>query len=181
MIIWLTGLPCSGKTTLAHELRRKITGDGMVQMILDWPVVEVLDGDELRGTAFAQSAGFTKQDRHNHLLRVGYLAQRLNRYVPYVICSFVAPFEETRRLLPADLIVYVKCSADTCAKRDVKGMWARASRGEIKDFTGVDAPYEVPEHPDVTVDTETMSIRDCVSAIMAAIQLKSHERAHVTA
>ena len=147
-IIWLTGLPCSGKTTLANALSKIC-------------IVEVLDGDVLRATPFAMNAGFSPEDRKRHLLRVGYLAERLSKY-SIVICAFVSPSEEVRQQLPIDVMVYVKCPKEECIRRDIKGMWAKAIRGEIKDFTGVDAEYEEPINPDVIVDTSVMTIEDCV-------------------
>lgn len=168
MIIWLTGLPCSGKTTIAHALKTALTHDGLMPEHL----VEILDGDDLRATPFANKAGFTPEERHEHLLRVGYLAQRLSKHAAYVICAFVSPHELTRRMLPADVTVYVRCPPTICESRDVKGMWAQARAGKIERFTGVDSIYEPPDNPDVTVDSSWMTLNQCVTMIMEVIRGK---------
>jgi adenylylsulfate kinase-like enzyme len=172
MIIWFTGIPCSGKTTIAKEVAKR----------LEYPVTglaritESLDGDDLRNTVFSKFSGFSKEGRERHLLRVGYLAQRLERHVSYVLCSFVSPYEELRNRLPIDLLVYVKCGADECARRDVKGMWAKAKAGELKGFTGYDAPYEAPSEPDVVVDTLVLTVDECAAAVLEAIADKQIKR-----
>jgi len=152
MVIWLTGLPCSGKTTIAKELEKNL-------------LAETLDGDDLRGSVFSQGIGFSKEEREQHLLRTGYLAERLSKYVD-VICSFVSPFEDIREKLPIDFLIYVKCPVEVCEERDVKGMYAKARKGEIKGFTGLDAPYEEPIAPDIIVETNDNSLEECVSAIL---------------
>lgn len=154
MIIWLTGLPCSGKTTLARRLVELYGG-------------ELLDGDELRAGPF--KTGFSLEERRQHLLRMGYIAELLDKYTN-VYCSFVSPYETTRNELPIDVLIYVKASVECCAARDVKGMWAKAKAGEIKGFTGYDAPYELPVRPDIVVDTENYSIENCVYMIRDVIQ-----------
>lgn len=168
MIIWFTGLPCSGKTTIAKALDKNL--DSVWMRLAGLPkMCHVLDGDTLRGSDFSRGIGFTKEDREQHLLRVGYMAKELNTYVPYVLCSFVSPFEDTRKKLPIDLLVYVKASSEECAKRDVKGMWAKAKAGEIKGFTGYDAPYEEPPNPDLVLDTEKMTLKECVDKVLDLI------------
>ena len=96
-VIWLTGLPCSGKTTIAQALAKRIA-------------CEILDGDDLRGSAFAATVGFTPQDRQRHIERVGYMAKRLSKY-SHVVCAFVSPSEIVRNTLPVDIMVWVKCLA----------------------------------------------------------------------
>jgi len=155
LVVWLTGLPCSGKTTLAEIVRDKLD-------------CEMLDGDDLRGSDFSKGIGFTPEDRERHLLRVGYLAKRLSRYND-VICSFVSPSEPVRQKLPVDLTVYVKCPLDVCMDRDVKGMYAKAKAGEITNFTGYNAPYEEPKNPDLTLDTAVLSKDECVDRILSLI------------
>jgi len=157
LIVWLTGLPCSGKTTLA-------------EIIADRIGAELLDGDVLRDSNFSKGVGFSPEGRKQHLLRVGYLAERLSKY-NHVICSFVSPNEEVRQQLPVDLMVYVACPVEICAKRDVKGMYAKAAAGEIKNFTGVGASYEKPEMPDLIVHTDKADIETCVTMILAAMDV----------
>ena len=158
MIIWFTGIPCSGKTTIAKALIEKIGAQHC----------ELLDGDVLRGSNFAKGVGFDKADRNRHLLRVGYMAERLSPYA-YVLCSFVSPYEDTRNQLNVDYMIYVECSPEVCEHRDVKGMWAKAKAGEISGFTGYDAPYEPPANPDLVLNTTQMSIDQCVEAVLELI------------
>jgi adenylylsulfate kinase len=158
MIIWFTGLPCSGKTTLAKLVAEELEA-------------EHLDGDVLRNSPFSKGIGFTKIERDLHLGRVGYLAERLNKYVD-VVCSFVSPHEDTRDKLPIDLLIYVECPVMECINRDVKGMYKKAIQGEIRGFTGVDAPYEEPTNPDLIVRTASHSIEGCVQLILMAIREK---------
>lgn len=161
MIVWLTGLPCSGKTTLARPLAK----------VLD---AVHYDGDDLRATPFAADAGFSPEDRERHLLRVGFLAKEVGRFTD-VVCSFVSPSEEVRNKLPIDFLVYCKCPVSVCKQRDVKGMWAKAMAGEIQNFTGVSAPFDIPEHANVTVNTHLTSIDDCVWKIFRhMMQVKMH-------
>jgi len=162
-IIWLTGLPCSGKTTLAKAMVKEFEKLGHP--------VEMLDGDLLRNSDFSAGAGFDRESRIRHLLRVGYLALRLRRYA-YVVCAFVSPYEDVRRRLPIDVLVHVDCLPSVCAERDVKGMWKKAMRGEIKDFTGWDALYETPQKPSVEVLTSALSVEECTESIMRAVFLK---------
>ena len=165
MIIWLTGMPCSGKTTIAKRFIE----------IVDNPLAtrkqcELLDGDVLRNSNFSKGIGFSKEEREQHLLRVGVLAEYLNKYVPYVLCSFVSPYEETRAKLPIDLLVHVKAKQETCIDRDVKGMWAKAQAGEIKGFTGYDAPYEEPPRPDLVLETDNKPLAVCTEELLRAVQ-----------
>lgn len=153
-IIWLTGLPCSGKTTLGEKVAAELGA-------------ELLDGDDLRGSVFSKGVGFDKDARRQHLLRTGYLAQRLSRYRD-VVCCFVSPHEDVRAELPIDILVHVHCSVTVCAERDVKGMYAKAIAGAIQGFTGVGAAYEEPLNPDVVVRTDTQSTSECVTMILEA-------------
>jgi len=160
--IWLTGLPCSGKTTLADEL------EGY------FDPVQMLDGDKLRATPLAKDLGFSIEDRNTHVMRMGYVASLLTSHGVNTICAFVSPVNEIREKVrklfsPGDFLeVYVKASLDVCVKRDVKGMYAMAKEGKINNFTGIGSPYEEPEFPDVTVCTETLTIDKCVDKILEA-------------
>ena len=156
MIVWFTGIPCSGKTTIAKAVKDK----------LGYPEVELLDGDILRGSAFSKGMGFSKEERTLHLGRVGYMASLLSKYGVSVLCSFVSPYEDVRNDLPIDILVHVKASSEVCAERDVKGMWAKAKAGEIKGFTGYDAPFEDPVNPDLVLDTEKLSLEECVDKVV---------------
>ena len=169
MIIFFSGIPCAGKTVLAQALADRLDPIGLGIMETG-SIVELLDGDTLRGSNFAKGIGFSKEDRDRHILRVGFLAEKLNQYVPYVICSFVAPYEEVRKQLNVDYMIYVKCPVEECIKRDVKGMYKKALNGEIKGFTGIDAPYEEPVNPDLILETDKFSIEECVDKIIELIK-----------
>lgn len=168
MIVWFTGLPCSGKTTIAKAIEKELDNP-WVLAAGGGKMTHILDGDTLRGSDFSKNAGFSKEERENHLLRVGYMAKELNKHVPFVLCSFVSPFEDTRKKLPIDKLIYVKASAEECAKRDVKGMWAKAKAGEIKGFTGYDAPFEEPENPDLIIETDKCTVKEAVKMVLKLI------------
>lgn len=146
-VLWMTGLPCSGKSTIVRRLQKEV------------PNLAMLDGDELR--EWFSPKDFSKAGRDEHNRRVAHLAKLLMKHgVPSVV-SLVSPYKENRE--SARSIVdagdqfaecYVRCSLAKCEERDVKGMYAKARRGEIKGFTGIDDPYEPPENPDLLVDTE---------------------------
>lgn len=144
----------------------------MIFKLFTGDIVRLLDGDVLRDSDFAEGVGFSKEERDQHILRVGFLARELNKYVPYVICSFVAPYEEIRKKIKADIMVYVKCPVDMCIQRDVKGLYKKALAGEIKNFTGLNGPYEEPINPDVIVETNKKYVQECVDEIIKCIKKK---------
>jgi adenylylsulfate kinase len=151
-VVWFTGLPASGKTTLANALAARLRKE-------DYRV-EVLDGDWVRQT-INLGAGFTREERERHLLRVAWVARLLARNGVIVLCSFVSPYRDVRRKV-REIVeeevpffeVYVKCSLKECIRRDPKNLYKKALAGEIPHFTGVSDPYEEPENPDLVVDTE---------------------------
>ncbi len=153
VVVWLTGLPGSGKTTIASRVAERLRSSGYR--------VELLDGDWVRKT-INPDAGFTREERRRHLLRVAWIARLLARNGVVVLCSFVSPYRdvraEIRRIVEEEGIrfieVYTRCSLEECIRRDPKGLYAKALRGEIKHFTGVSDPYEPPENPDLVLDTE---------------------------
>jgi adenylyl-sulfate kinase len=167
--LWFTGLPCSGKTTLAKALIAAL--EGYTEKY--FPVVR-LDGDVTRQT-IGKDLGFSPEDRNINIERVigvaSYLTQVEQRNV---ICSYISPYEKTRLkvkdLIPKTLIVHVNCPESICGQRDVKGMWAKAQAGEIKDFTGLSAPYEIPVKPDLVLHTNHWDVTFCVAALMAIMQ-----------
>jgi adenylylsulfate kinase len=158
--IFLTGLPCSGKTTISNALK------------YHFPQVQQLDGDIIRDTPLGNDVGFSPEDRSKHILRMGYLSKLLVDQGVTTICSFVSPQKDirdrVRGFFDPDQFVEVFLSTDVkiCASRDVKGMYAKAYAGEIKNFTGVQAPYESPENPELILDTNSLSLKDCVTAIL---------------
>jgi adenylylsulfate kinase len=158
--LWLTGLPCSGKTTIAEELEKKLKKEG-------FPVAH-LDGDDVR-RGLNSDLGFSKEDRHENLRRIGYVSELFNQKGNYVIASFVSPLEEYRALLKDTIsdfkLVYVNTPLEECVKRDVKGMYAKALRGEMKGFTGIDAPFEEPKDAGLIVYTKEESLQESVEKI----------------
>jgi adenylylsulfate kinase len=150
--LWFTGLSGSGKTTIAHAVGPALDERGCV--------VEYLDGDTVR-THLSKGLGFSKEDRDAHIERVGWVASRLTRHGAAAIVAAISPYAEIRRNARAMVEefgpfveVYVKASVDECARRDVKGLYEKAFKGEIKEFTGVSDPYEEPADPEIVIDTE---------------------------
>ena len=150
--LWLTGLPSAGKTTLALALADRLRVNDVD--------VEVLDGDEVR-THLSAGLGFSRADRDTHVDRVGFVAELLARHGVVVLVPVIAPYAQARDLVREHhrdhgtplLLVHVSTPIETCAERDVKGLYAKAFRGEISSMTGVDDPYEVPVDPDLRIDT----------------------------
>ena len=165
-VIWMTGLPCSGKTTILRKLQEAI------------PNLAMLDGDELR--EWLSPKDFSKEGRDEHNKKVAHLAKLLLKHKVPVGVSLVSPYIENRenaRKIVDDngkfSEVYVKCSLDKCEERDVKGMYKKARAGEIKNFTGLDDPYEAPPNPDFTVDTEKQTLDESTQAITEYLKSKN--------
>lgn len=159
--IWITGLPCSGKTTLAVALRTELS--------LRWPAV-VLDGDELRKT-LCSDLGYSEADRMENVRRVGSLCQILNEQGLVVIVAMVSPFAALRNLartLIGDRFfeVYLSCPLSVCISRDTKGMYKKALAGELRDFTGISSSYQVPDSPDLALDSSQVGIEAEVAAVI---------------
>jgi adenylylsulfate kinase len=166
--LWFTGLSGSGKSTIAHLVGPELDRRGLV--------VEYLDGDNVR-THLSKELGFSKEDRDTHIERLGWVASRLTRQGGAIITAAISPYEETRRLaremieeVGTFVEVYVKASVDECAKRDVKGLYEKAFRGEIKEFTGVSDPYEEPSEPEIVLDTEAHSAEESAALIVAELE-----------
>jgi bifunctional enzyme CysN/CysC len=159
--VWLTGMPCSGKTTIAKALQIELRERNINAICLD--------GDDLR-SKLNEDLGFSDADRKENLRRASHISQLFNDKGTIVVSSFVSPTNDLRDNIQGIItnmkMVYVKCSAEECARRDVKGMWARAKSGEIKGFTGYDAPFDEPNSPDLVVDTEKFSVEECVEMII---------------
>jgi adenylyl-sulfate kinase len=157
-VIWLTGLSGSGKTTIALELEKQID-------------CVILDGDNLR-TGLCSDLGFSIVDRDENIRRVSEVAKLFYSSERIVIVSFISPLQAqrsfARSLIPqGDFIeVYIATPLSVCEKRDVKGLYARARAGEIKDFTGISSPYEPPENPEVTIQTEDLTPEECALIIV---------------
>jgi len=164
-VVWLTGLPGSGKTTIAQALAPKLVA-------MDWPV-EILDGDEIR-TNLSKGLGFSREDRETHLKRVIYVAKLLSRNRVAVIGALISPYRNIRDLARKEttnfLEIFVKCSIETCAKRDPKGLYKKASTGQIKDLTGPQDLYEEPLNPDLIIDTERLNLTESVETILSKLR-----------
>jgi len=173
-VLWLTGLPCAGKTTLAKNLKQELERRGLN--------VFHLDGDDLRQKLNAD-LGFSHQDRKENLRRAAHVSNLFKENGHFVIASFISPQEELRQMLKEivrDLmLVYVKCSPAICRARDVKGMYAQAQKGKIAKFTGVSAQFEEPLSADVVVDTECNSIEECVEQLLSELEVLCCKRTSI--
>src|ERR687884_1502343 len=150
--LWFTGLSGAGKTTIAELVRPELERRGRL--------VEWLDGDEVR-EHLSKGLGFSKEDRDTNIDRIGWVASRLTRHGAAVIVSAISPYDEARRRARERVEqhgtfveVFVDASVEECARRDVKGLYEKAFRGEIKEFTGVSDPYEAPANPEVRIESE---------------------------
>jgi adenylyl-sulfate kinase len=166
--LWFTGLSGAGKTTIAHLVGPELEERGKI--------VEYLDGDVVR-THLSKGLGFSKEDRDTNIERIGWVASRLTRHGAAVIVAAISPYEETRRKA-RDLVeqfgqfveVHVHASVDECARRDVKGLYAKAFAGEIKGFTGVDDPYEPPVAAEISLNTEEHEPGESATIILGRLE-----------
>jgi len=165
-VIWLTGLPCSGKSTIA---------DGLEKYFHEKKVpVQKLDGDLLRAT-ISKDLGFSAIDRCKQVERVAYIANLLSMHGVNVVVALVSPYRHmrdyVRELCSQVNEIFIKCSLEECKRRDVKGMYERAIRGEIENFTGVSDVYEAPLHPDLVIDTEKNNVARCLSNLIDFLKI----------
>ncbi len=164
--LWFTGLSGAGKTTISRLLEGHLRERGSK--------LEILDGDIVREN-LSKGLGFSKEDRDTNIRRIAFVADLLSRNGVPVITAAISPYAEIRqeaRDLMGDrfIEVFVKASVDTCADRDVKGLYAKAFAGEIKEFTGVSDPYEEPERPEVVCDTESESAEESAQRLIAYLE-----------
>jgi adenylylsulfate kinase len=163
-VLWFTGLSGSGKSTIATQVCTELERRGVK--------VEYIDGDALREVF--PNTGFTREEREEHLRRTGYMASRLSAHGVTVVASLVSPYRDSRnfirKLCPGFFEIYVATPLEECERRDVKGLYARARRGEIRNFTGLDDPYEPPENPELTLDTRGLSVDQCVAEVLARLE-----------
>lgn len=162
--LWFTGFACSGKSVLAGALADDLKKRGMK--------VEYLDGDIVR-RSLTRDLGFSDEDRRRNIERVTFVAKLLTRNGVAVLASFISPFndirEYSRKEIGTYILVYVKCPIEVCEQRDVKGMYAKARAGEIKQFTGIDSPFEEPDKADIIVDTDKQTIEESKEIILNAL------------
>lgn len=170
--IWLTGLPCSGKSTLAKFLQAELEAFGTRAV--------TLDGDEVRQW-LTKGLGFSREDRRENNRRIAHVAKLLTRAGVVAIVAAISPYrdarEEARTIAGQFVEVYVKCPVEVCMKRDVKGMYLKALSGELSNFTGVSDPYEPPTRPEVIVDTDRHSVQDCIQLILDGLVMGNYLRA----
>lgn len=159
-VIWLTGLSGAGKTTVAQVLSENLRKRGYK--------IEQLDGDTIR--EIFPTTGFSREERDQHIRRVGYLASRLEAHGIIVIASLISPFEDSRnfvrKLCKNYFEVYVDTPLDVCEARDPKGLYKKARAGLIKSFTGIDDPYEAPQKPQMRIETTRFSPHEAADKIM---------------
>jgi adenylyl-sulfate kinase len=160
-VLWFTGLPCSGKTTLSDAVEKVLSGGG-------YPV-EHLDGDTVRQD-LSRDLGYSPEDRAKNVERVAFLAARLAHNGILTLVSLISPSragrDKARRQIGCFVEIHVDCPLAVCEKRDVKGMYRLARQGKIRDFTGVSAPYEVPPAPELRLDTERLGVDACVEKVL---------------
>lgn len=171
--LWLTGLPCSGKTTLSKRLKAELDNRGFKTICLD--------ADDVR-SKLNSDLGFSKADRTENLRRVAHVAKLFNDNGNFVIAGFVSPLDENRKLVREIIgnfkLVFIKCSLETCEKRDVKGMYKKARAGQIPEFTGVSAVFQEPLDADIIVDTDQLSVDDCVKQILEQLGVQKAKKYH---
>ena len=164
-VVWFTGLSGSGKTALARWFADEWQRRGKP--------VEMLDGDAIRDVF---PTGFSKAERDAHVKRVGYLASRLEFHGVTVVASLVSPYREPREfvrgLCRTFIEIYVSTPLEECERRDTKGLYARARRGEIRNFTGIDDPYEPPEAPDLVIDTSRVSLEAAGQQVLDVVRAR---------
>jgi adenylylsulfate kinase len=164
--VWFTGLSGSGKSTIAEMLYHEFQARGMK--------TEILDGDVVRQN-LSKGLGFSKEDRDTNILRIGFVADLLTRNGVATICCPISPYRETRDAVRAQIGAFVEVHVhatveEIAANRDPKGLYAKAMAGEITGFTGVDDPYEAPEHPELVVDTMVESPEESLRHVMETLR-----------
>jgi len=167
LILWFTGLSGSGKSTLAHAVEEKLHQMGCRTF--------VCDGDNVRH-GLNSNLGFSKEDRKENIRRIGEMCKLFIEAGVIALTAFISPFREDRERVrklvqEGDFIeIFCDCSLEICESRDVKGMYAKARRGEIKEFTGISAPYERPENPEMIIETGKLNLEQCVEMILTYLR-----------
>lgn len=163
MMLWFTGLSGSGKSTVAIALERELHSRGLL--------CRILDGDNIR-SGINNNLGFSAEDRVENIRRIAEVGRLFVDTGIITIAAFISPNNQLREMA-AEIIgkddfveVFVSTPLEECEKRDVKGLYAKARRGEIKNFTGISAPFEAPEHPDITLDTSKLPVKESVKILL---------------
>lgn len=166
LMLWMTGLSGSGKSTLAIALERELQRRGIL--------CRILDGDNIR-SGINNNLGFSPADRRENIRRIAEVARLFVDTGIVTIAAFISPSEELRRMAAAivgeeDFVeIYVSTPLSVCEERDVKGLYAKARRGEISEFTGISAPFEAPQSPALSIDTSARPLGDCVEDVLKLI------------
>ncbi|PVV10069.1 MAG: adenylyl-sulfate kinase [gamma proteobacterium symbiont of Ctena orbiculata] len=166
-LLWFTGLSGSGKSTLAHALEERLHQRGCRTY--------VFDGDNVRH-GLCRDLGFGIEDRTENIRRIGEMSKLFVDAGIIALTAFISPIridrDNVRRLFQSDdfIEVYVKASIKTCESRDVKGLYKKARAGEIPNFTGISSPYEIPENPEIVIDTENREIEECVDSLLESLE-----------
>jgi adenylyl-sulfate kinase len=165
-VVWFTGLPSSGKSTIARRVEQTLLRRGLP--------VELLDGAEVR-QSLSRGLGFSREDREEHVRRIGFVAKLLSRNGAIAICAAVSPYRATRDEIRAHvrnfIEVYVDCPLEVAERRDTDGMYARARAGEIEDFTGIGDPYEPPLAPEVHIRSDRERAEDAAAKVVRTLEL----------
>lgn len=170
-VLWFTGLSGSGKSTITVELEKALFQKGVRTYRLD--------GDNIRH-GLNNNLGFSPDDRKENIRRIGEVAKLMSDAGLLTLTAFISPYKEDREqvrdiLNDGDFVeIYVKCSLEGCEARDPKGLYQKARAGEIKGFTGIDAPYEEPSNPELIIDTEQLSVEEAVDTILHYLKVKNH-------
>jgi adenylylsulfate kinase len=170
-ILWFTGLSAAGKSTIANEISKALFHLNVQQY--------VLDGDNIRH-GLNKDLGFSDHDRTENIRRIGEVAKLFVDNGQIVLTAFISPFQADRNLVRAlvesneFIEVYVECSVETCEKRDPKGLYKKAKTGEIQNFTGISSPYESPLNPEIRLNTDKLSIQECVETVLQFLRSKNY-------
>ena len=163
--IWFTGLSGSGKSTLSEIIEQRLQARGRN--------VEILDGDVVR-THLSKGLGFSKEDRDTNIKRIAFVCSLLTRNGVVCISAAIAPYSDARAWARQEIgnfvEIYVKCPLEVCRQRDVKGLYKLVDEGKMKNFTGVDDPYEAPENPELVIETDKETIEESVARILAKLE-----------
>ena len=169
IILWFTGLSGSGKSTIAHAVEEQLFKQGFRTF--------VLDGDNVRH-GLSSNLGFSEEDRKENIRRVGETAKLMLEAGIITLTAFISPYRQDRErvkimMSPGDFIeIYCEATLETCERRDVKGYYKKARAGIIKNYTGIDSPYEIPDNPELTLNTENQTLEESVQAVLALLKQK---------
>jgi adenylyl-sulfate kinase len=164
-VVWFTGLPGSGKSTLARLLKEALQQQGLRS--------EILDGDEIR-KRLTKGLGYSRADREENINRIAFVAGLLARVGGVAITAAISPYrtsrDQARKEIPNFIEVHVQCPLEECIRRDPKGLYAKATRGEIQNFTGISDPYEEPQNPEITLLTDQQTPEECIQLILKKLK-----------